>query len=117
MQRLLREARALLVGFAALLLAAVLLTHDVADPGFSTTGDGGALHNLGGPVGARMSDLLLMIFGVSAWWWVVLALAYVVRTFRHLDEIPQADRRQRWFRLGGFALLLFSSTGVEWLRA
>jgi DNA segregation ATPase FtsK/SpoIIIE, S-DNA-T family len=117
MQRLLREARALLVGFAALLLAAVLLTHDVADPGFSTTGDGGALHNLGGPVGARMSDLLLMIFGVSAWWWVVLALAYVIRTFRHLDEIPQADRRQRWFRLGGFALLLFSSTGVEWLRA
>ena len=116
MQRLLREARALLVGFAALLLAAVLLTHDVADPGFSTTGDGGALHNLGGPVGARMSDLLLMIFGVSAWWWVVLALAYVIRTFRHLDEIPQADRRQRWFRLGGFALLLFSSTGVEWLR-
>jgi S-DNA-T family DNA segregation ATPase FtsK/SpoIIIE len=116
MQRLLREARALLVGFAALLLAAVLFTHDVADPGFSTTGDGGALHNLGGPVGARMSDLLLMIFGVSAWWWVVLALAYVIRTFRHLDEIPQADRRQRWFRLGGFALLLFSSTGVEWLR-
>jgi DNA segregation ATPase FtsK/SpoIIIE, S-DNA-T family len=92
MQRLLREARALLVGFAALLLAAVLLTHDVADPGFSTTGDGGALHNLGGPVGARMSDLLLMIFGVSAWWWVVLALAYVIRTFRHLDEIPLADR-------------------------
>jgi DNA segregation ATPase FtsK/SpoIIIE, S-DNA-T family len=117
MQRLLREARALLVGFAALLLAAVLLTHDVADPGFSTTGDGGALHNLGGPVGARLSDLLLMIFGVSAWWWVVLALVFVIRTFRHLDEIPQADRRQRWFRLGGFALLLFSSTGVEWLRA
>jgi S-DNA-T family DNA segregation ATPase FtsK/SpoIIIE len=117
MQRLLREARALLVGFAALLLAAVLLTHDAADPGFSTTGDGGALHNLGGPVGARMSDLLLMIFGVSAWWWVVLALVYVIRTFRHLDEIPQADRRQRWFRLGGFGLLLSSSTGVEWLRA
>ena len=47
MQRLLREARALLVGFAALLLAAILLTHTVADPGFSTTGDSAALHNVG----------------------------------------------------------------------
>ena len=117
MQRLLREARALLVGFAALLLAAILLTHNVADPGFSTTGDGTVIHNVGGKGGAWLSDLLLMIFGLSAWWWVLLALAYVIRTFRHLDEVPLADRRQRWFRLGGFGLLLLSSTGVEWLRA
>ncbi|MEW5967518.1 MAG: DNA translocase FtsK 4TM domain-containing protein [Pseudomonadota bacterium] len=116
MQRLLREARALLVGAAAIFLAAILLTHDVADPGFSTTGDGGPLHNLGGRVGAWLSDLMLMLFGVSAWWWVVLAVAYVVRTFRTLDETPLAGGRQRWFRLGGFALLLFASTGVEWLR-
>ena len=117
MQRLLGEARALLAGFAALLLAAVLLTHHAADPGFSTTGDGTGIHNLGGKGGAWLSDLLLMIFGVSAWWWVLLALAYVIRTFRHLDEIPMADRRQSWVRLGGFGLLLLSSTGVEWLRA
>jgi DNA segregation ATPase FtsK/SpoIIIE, S-DNA-T family len=64
-----------------------------------------------------LSDLLLMLFGVSAWWWVVLAVAYVIRTFRHLDETPLAGGRQRWIRLGGFSLLLFSSTGVEWLRA
>jgi S-DNA-T family DNA segregation ATPase FtsK/SpoIIIE len=73
MQRLLREARALLVGFAALLLAAILLTHNVADPGFSTTGDSAAIDNLGGKSGAWLSDLLLMLFGLSAWWWVILA--------------------------------------------
>ena len=116
MQRLLREARALLVGFAAVLLAAILLSHDVADPGFSTTGDGGPPHNLGGRSGAWLSDLLLMLFGVSAWWWVVLAVAYVVHTFRHLDEAPLAGGRQRWVRLGGFGLLLLASTGIEWLR-
>ncbi len=88
MQRLLREARALLVGAAALLLAAILLTHSAADPGFSTTGDGGPLHNMGGRFGAWLSDLLLMLFGLSAWWWVVLAAAYVIHTFRHLDETP-----------------------------
>jgi DNA segregation ATPase FtsK/SpoIIIE, S-DNA-T family len=116
MQRLLREARALLVGCAALLLAAILLTHTAADPGFSTTGDGGPLHNLGGRVGAWLSDLLLMLFGLSAWWWVVLAAAYVIHTFRHLDETPLAGGRQRGFRLGGFGLLLLGSTGIEWLR-
>ena len=116
MLRLLREARALLVGFAALLLAAILLTHDLADPGFSTTGNGGTLHNLGGNTGAYMSDLLLQMFGLSAWWWVVLAAAYVIHTFRNLDE-PLLDKgRQRWVRLGGFLLLLLASTGVEWLR-
>lgn len=117
MQRLVREARALLVGFVALLLASILLTHDAADPGFSTTGNGGPLQNLGGSAGAWLSDLLLMLFGASAWWLVALAAAYVFHTFRHLDEAPIAGARQRWLRLGGFALLLLASTGVEWLRA
>ena len=116
MQRLLREARALLVGVAALLLAAILLTHNVADPGFSTTGDGGSIQNVAGASGAWVSDLLLMLFGLSAWWWVVLALAYVIHTFRHLDETPLAWGRQSWLKLGGFALLLLASTGIEWLR-
>ncbi len=117
MQRLLREARALLVGAGALLLAAILVTHDTADPGFSTTGSGGNIANLGGRAGAYGADLLLMLFGISAWWWVILALAYVVRTFRHLDDPPLAGGRQRWFRLGGFGLLLLASCGVENLRA
>lgn len=116
MQRLLREARAILVGFAALLLAAILLTHNVADPGFSTTGDGGMPRNLGGRAGAWLSDLMLMLFGVSAWWWVLLAAAYVIHIFRHLDETPLADGRQRMLRLGGFGLMLAASTGIEWLR-
>jgi S-DNA-T family DNA segregation ATPase FtsK/SpoIIIE len=117
MQRLLREARALLVGFAALLLAVILLTHQITDPSFSTTGDGSAPRNVGGHLGAWLSDLLLRLFGLSTWWWVVLALGFVIHSFRHLDEPPLADGRQRWFRLGGFALLLLASTGVEWLRA
>ena len=117
MQRLLREARALLVGFVALLLAAILASHEVTDPGFSTTGDGGPIQNLGGRSGAWLSDMLLMLFGMSAWWWVVLAAAYVWHSFRHLDETPLATgSRQRWVRLGGFALMLASSAGIEWLR-
>ncbi|MBN8759543.1 MAG: cell division protein FtsK [Thiobacillus sp. 65-69] len=116
MLRLLREARAILVGFAALLLAATLLTYSPADPSFTTTGNGGEAHNLGGPLGAKVSDVLLLVFGLSAWWWVLLAAAYVIRVFRHLDDLPLAGGRQRALWLGGFGLLLLASTGVEWLR-
>ncbi|HQT31234.1 MAG: cell division protein FtsK [Hydrogenophilales bacterium 17-61-76] len=116
MLRLLREARALLVGFAALFLTAILLTFDESDPSFSDTGTHGTLHNLGGQIGAQLSDVLLMLFGLSAWWGVGLAAAYVIHTFRNLDEPPQNKGRQRWVRLGGFLLLLLASTGVEWLR-
>src|SRR4030042_1900839 len=73
---------------------------------FRPPGDGAAIHNLGGKSGAWLSDLLLMLFGVSAWWWVLLALAYVIHTFRHLDENPLADSRQRWVRLGRVGPLL-----------
>jgi len=116
MQRLLREARAILVGFGALLLATVLLTHNAADPGFSTTGADSVPRNLGGSAGAWLSDVMLMLFGVSAWWWVLLAVAYVAHIFRHLDGPPLANGRQRSLRLAGFALLLAAGTGVEWLR-
>ncbi len=116
MLRALREARAFLIGFLALLLAAMLLTHVASDAGFSTTGEGAAFHNFGGRIGAWLADLLLMLFGLSAWWWVVLALTYVWYTFNHLDETPIAGSPQRWFRLAGFALLLLGSSGMEWLR-
>ena len=116
MLRVLREARALLIGFGALFLAAVLFTHVGSDAGFSTTGVGGAYRNVGGRFGAWLADLMLMLFGLSAWWWVLLSLYYVVYTFNHLDETPIAGSQQRWFRLAGFALLLLGSCGMEWLR-
>ncbi|MEQ1662955.1 MAG: DNA translocase FtsK 4TM domain-containing protein [Thiobacillus sp.] len=116
MQRLLREARALLVGFAAALLAVILLSYHVADPSFSTTGDGSEVHNFAGHFGARVSDVLLLIFGFSAWWWVVLAAGYVIYVFHHLDEAPIAAGRQRWVQFAGFTQLLLASTGLEWLR-
>ena len=116
MARVLREARALLIGFAALFLAAALFTHTGTDAGFSTTGEGGAYRNLGGRFGAWLADLMLLLFGLSAWWWVLLSLIYVWYTFKHLDDTPIAGSQHRWFRLAGFALLLLGSSGMEWLR-
>ena len=115
LQRLLREARALSVGFLALFLAGVLFSHSLADPGFSTTGSGAPIANWGGRAGAWIADFLFYLFGHSAWWWVALAGGYAVQGFRQLDATP-LPARQRWIHGAGYALLLISSSGVEHLR-
>jgi S-DNA-T family DNA segregation ATPase FtsK/SpoIIIE len=114
--RLLREARAIVVIAAALFLAAMLLTHNLADSGFFTSGSGEPPRNLAGNLGAWVSDLLLGLLGYSSWWAVALAIGYSVRVFRHLDEIPLTSNRHVWIALSGFFVLLLSSSAIEALR-
>ena len=66
--RLVRESWWLLVVAAFLWLALILATYTKADPGWSFSGSGGAIANRGGTVGAWLADLLLYLFGFSAWW-------------------------------------------------
>ncbi|NWG39976.1 MAG: DNA translocase FtsK 4TM domain-containing protein [Hydrogenophilaceae bacterium] len=114
--RLLREARAIAVIAAALFIAAMLFTHNLADSGFFTSGSGDPPRNMAGNLGAWVSDLMLGLFGYSSWWVVVLAIGYSVRVFRHLDEVPLASNRHAWIALGGFFVLLLSSSAIEALR-
>jgi S-DNA-T family DNA segregation ATPase FtsK/SpoIIIE len=65
-QRGLREgAFFLLVAVSAYLLLS-LLTFNTADPGWSHTGDGGAIRNSGGRAGAWFADVFLYLFGFIA---------------------------------------------------
>jgi len=117
MSRLLREARAIAVLAAALFLAAMLLSHSANDGGFFTSGvEGAQPANLAGNLGAWVSDLLLGLLGYSAWWLVALAIGYTVWVFRHLDEEPLSGRGHVWVVLGGFVLLMLSSSALEYVR-
>ena len=116
LQRLIREAKALVALAMAFFLAAILLTHTLADPGFSTTGANLKAENLGGAFGAWLSDILLYVFGYSAWWWVAFAAGYAWRMFRHLDESPLAGGRAHWLAGAGYGVLLLASSGLEGLR-
>ncbi len=66
--------------------------------------------NAGGPVGAWLADVLLYLFGVSAYWLVALGALGVVWGHRRLDM------RSVGIALGGFAMLLFASASLEGLR-
>ena len=64
--RLLREAGLVAAGSLALFLLIALLSHHSDDPGWSSSGTGGPIHNLIGATGAWTADVLLTLFGYIA---------------------------------------------------
>jgi len=114
--RLLTEAALIVAAVAVLALATFLVTYHRGDPGFSHVSAAITVHNAGGRVGAWIADLLLLIFGLSAWVWVLAGAAWVVRGFRRLHA-PYADHGlPDWAQALGLALLLASATALEALR-
>jgi S-DNA-T family DNA segregation ATPase FtsK/SpoIIIE len=114
---LVRESWWLLVVAVFAYLALILATYQRADPGWSFSGSGAAIHNKGGAVGAWLADLLLYLFGISAWWWVFAGIVLVVTGYRHLTRsVDAADRHHPWLAVPGFALVLLSSSALEALR-
>jgi S-DNA-T family DNA segregation ATPase FtsK/SpoIIIE len=63
-----------------------------------------------------VADALLSLFGLSAWWWVMLLALAAVWTLRRLDSVAASDRRSIFIALAGFCTLLVASSGVEALR-
>ena len=113
---LLREARWLLLVAVAAYLILILYGYDRSDPAWSHSASGTALHNPGGVFGAYLADVLLYVFGLSAWWWAALLLQRVWQGYHHITPDSLFDRRTLWLVLAGFAVLLLASSALEALR-
>ncbi|TAM86673.1 MAG: DNA translocase FtsK [Candidimonas sp.] len=119
---LVREARWFAFAALAAWLALVLATWNPADPAWSHSVQLTTATNQGGRFGAYVSDLLLFLFGYSAWLWVVLLAQRVVVGFYRLTALLQARRtletlpRVHWEAGVGFFLLLVGSMGIEALQ-
>jgi S-DNA-T family DNA segregation ATPase FtsK/SpoIIIE len=116
LKRLLREARWWLLVAGAVYLTLILATYDKGDPGWSHSAPGGAIHNAGGRFGAWLADLLLYLFGLSAYWSVLFLLFGTFWGYRRLDGTGSADRRPFWIASVGFLALLLASACLEALR-
>jgi len=113
---LVREAKWLTLVALALYLLLIFATFHRGDPGWSHSATDAVTRNAGGAFGAWLADLLLYLFGISAYWWVALCAYIVVWGYRRLDGSGLIDRRPLGLALGGFALLLAASSAVEFLR-
>src|ERR1700682_890512 len=113
--RLLHESWWLLIVVGFIYLALVLATYHRSDAGWSFSGSGAPLQNKGGVVGAWVADLLLYLFGLSAWWWVITGVVVVVAGYRRLTH-EAFERHHPWLAIPGFALVLLASASLEALR-
>ena len=122
--RLLSEARWLATAVALLYFVLILLSYNKADPGWSHENAVAHVANLGGRAGAWLADLLLFIFGFSAWWLCVCFTRAVYKGYRRLHSrfvveqpLPEPEHQGetvvRWI---GFALMFAGSVGLEYLR-
>jgi DNA segregation ATPase FtsK/SpoIIIE-like protein len=122
--RLLSEARWLATAVALLYFVLILLSYNKADPGWSHENAVPHVANMGGRAGAWLADLLLFIFGFSAWWLCVCFARGVWKGYRRLhnrfviegaepEPEHQGEAVVRWI---GFALMFAGSVGLEYLR-
>lgn len=112
--RLIREAWWLALVAVGVYLAVILCTYHPGDPSWShSTSDSVAIHNAGGTIGAWVSDILLYLFGFSAWWWVVFAFYAMWLVYLRLETEEVSQRPLLLFNMVGFGLLLAASASLE----
>ncbi len=116
---LIRESWWLLVVAAVAFLTLILATYHKTDAGWSYSGNGSSVLNKGGVVGAWLADLLLYLFGVSAWWLVFAGIVLVVGGYRRVASHAVGDAAERhhpWLAAPGFVIVLVASASLEALR-
>jgi DNA segregation ATPase FtsK/SpoIIIE, S-DNA-T family len=124
---LVAEARWMVLLVVGLFLLLCLLTYDKADPAWSYTSRAVEVHNAGGKAGAWISDVLLYLFGLSAYLWVAVCGYAVVKGYHRLKakrlglkpskKAAEIELEQgSWGRVVGLCLLFLGCMGLEYSR-
>ncbi|MCX7190353.1 MAG: DNA translocase FtsK 4TM domain-containing protein [Methylotenera sp.] len=112
--KLVREAWWLVLVLVGLFIAVILFTYHPEDPSWShMAADNAAIHNSGGNVGAWLSDMMLYLFGFSAWWWAVLAFYAMWLVYLKLEVVDASEKPFLLFNFIGFVILLMASCALE----
>lgn len=110
---LLREAWWLLMAVTAVYLVITLATFSPADPSWSHSSSDTRVRNYGGTFGAWLSDILLYLFGYSAWFIIAFCLAAIAWGYRRLGEGLRKPGPEAWAATGGFILFLLCAASLE----
>ena len=122
MSRLFTEIRWILQVALGVFLLMSLVSYSRHDPSWTHAAQVDHISNWAGRVGAWTSDILLLLFGLSAYWWIVLLGRHISANYQRItrNEEPEDDEAPRgvsWLADAfAFMLVLLSCNGLEALR-
>ena len=121
MSRLLTEIRWILQVALGVFLLMALVSYSRRDPSWTHAAQVDRIANWAGRVGAWTSDILLLLFGLSAYWWVVLLARRISANYgritRHEALSDDTPREAGWIAEAlAFVLVLLACDGIEALR-
>ncbi|MGN6649263.1 DNA translocase FtsK [Trinickia sp.] len=121
MSRLFTEIRWILQVALCVFLVMALVSYSRHDPSWTHAAQVDRISNWAGRVGAWTSDILLLLFGLSTYWWMVLLVRRIVANYRRLNQHGEIDedapRDGAWIADAfSFVLVLLASDGIEALR-
>lgn len=102
-RRRLRDVLFIGVGAACLFVLMALLTYSGSDPGWSASGTGGAVSNLGGITGAFLADVFFSLVGSAAYLVPVLLAYRAISLLLAEDDGAPIDWQVLGFRALGLA--------------
>ena len=110
-----KEAWWLFFAVIGLYFVLILASYYHDDPSWThSASENAVVHNAGGAVGAWLSDMMLYMFGFSAWWFVVFAFYAIWLVYLRLDVVAQGRKPLLFLNFFGFGMLLFSSSCLEY---
>lgn len=115
-RRRLRDGLFIAVGAICLFLLLALVTYHPADPGWSASGSGAAIRNLGGITGAFFADIFFSLIGFGAYLVPCLLGYQATRLLLAADDHRPVDWTLFGLRALGLLLVVIAATAIAALN-
>ena len=111
--RIFREATWFVLLFLGLYITLVLGSYSPLDPSWSNAVNNINIQNMGGILGAYLSDFTLYAFGISAWWLVFLSIYSIFLIYPRIENEDYHSKHILVVHYLGFLILILSSSALE----
>ncbi len=88
-----------------------LVSYDSSDSGFFSKNSSEIINNLGGPLGATVSDFLFTLFGYGSYLFLFIGSVWAIQTLFYEDKYPSNIKTAIRFFSSIFLLICFCSVG------
>jgi len=107
-----RESALVVLVAVGVYMLMALVSFDRGDPGWSVSGTGSEITNMGGSAGAFFADLFLFLFGYLAYLAPLMVAYSGWLLYREVNDKGETDYHLLGIRWGGFVMTLIAGCGL-----